>query len=149
MAEALSYDEMLSLQRKERKELLAKTQKMKHGIPKGDKKRKKEVATEIAQLLADLDMKHEKQLKEYEGKNVGGELATSDGSDVMGQTSIHLSEEVRDVGTTNGSQLPDFYPSENKSQISEGSQKLSKAQKRRNKKSIMEKERIKAIIEQE
>ncbi|XP_035231720.1 deubiquitinase OTUD6B-like, partial [Stegodyphus dumicola] len=81
------------------------------------------------------------------GKNVS-ELATSNGSDAMGETSVDCSE-VQDVRTTDGSQLPGFYASENKSQISEGSQKLSKAQKRRNKKSIMEKERIKAIIEQE
>lgn len=43
----------------------AKTQKMKHSVPKGDKKKKKEVTAEIAQLLADLDLKHEIELKEF------------------------------------------------------------------------------------
>lgn len=39
---------------------------MKHGIPKGDKKKKKDVMTEIAVMLSDLDLKHEKELKELE-----------------------------------------------------------------------------------
>ena len=34
---------------------------MKHGIPKGDKKRKKQVTIEIAQLQAELDQKHEQE----------------------------------------------------------------------------------------
>lgn len=38
---------------------------MKHSVPKGDKKKKKEVTAEITQLLADLDLKHEAELKEF------------------------------------------------------------------------------------
>lgn len=43
----------------------AKTQKMKHSIPKGDKKKKKEVTAEITQLLADMDLRHENEIKEF------------------------------------------------------------------------------------
>lgn len=39
---------------------------MKHGIPKGDKKKKKDVMAEIAVMLSDLDLKHEKELRELE-----------------------------------------------------------------------------------
>lgn len=39
---------------------------MKHGIPKGDKKKKKDVMTEIAVMLSDMDLKHEKERNELE-----------------------------------------------------------------------------------
>ncbi|GFY60960.1 deubiquitinase OTUD6B [Trichonephila inaurata madagascariensis] len=45
------------------------TQKMKHSVPKSNRKKKKEITSKIAQMFADLDLKHEEQLKEFEGKN--------------------------------------------------------------------------------
>ena len=38
---------------------------MKHSVPKGDKKRKKQVTLEAAQLEADLEDKHKKELEEF------------------------------------------------------------------------------------
>lgn len=43
--------------------LLGKIQSLKHGIPKGDKKRKKEMTIKIAELQAHLDFAHEVELK--------------------------------------------------------------------------------------
>ena len=44
----------------------AECQKLKHGVPKGDKKRKKEVAEQIAQLEAELDARHKQELQDLE-----------------------------------------------------------------------------------
>ena len=38
---------------------------MKHSIPKGDKKRKKQVMAEIAELEAEQKQRHEKELEEF------------------------------------------------------------------------------------
>jgi len=44
--------------------LLAKAQKIKHAVPKGDKKRLKETKQEIAKLEMELDAKHQQELQE-------------------------------------------------------------------------------------
>ena len=41
----------------------AQVQKLKHSVSKGDKKKKKEITEQIAKLEADLDAKHEQDLK--------------------------------------------------------------------------------------
>ena len=46
----------------------AQIQQMKHGVPKGDKKRKKEVQAEIAKLEAALDAKQEEELKNFKAR---------------------------------------------------------------------------------
>jgi OTU domain-containing protein 6 len=38
---------------------------LKHSIPKGDKKKKKEVTAEIAKLEAELEQKHEDEMKQF------------------------------------------------------------------------------------
>ena len=40
----------------------AKIQALKHSVPKGDKKKKKEVALEIAKLEEDLSVRHKNEL---------------------------------------------------------------------------------------
>ena len=42
--------------------LTAKIQALKKGVPKGDKKRKKEVSVEVAQLEQDLQNRHDREL---------------------------------------------------------------------------------------
>ncbi|GFU62018.1 hypothetical protein TNCV_717441 [Trichonephila clavipes] len=69
MADSMSHKDLLAQQKKERKELMAMTQKMKHSVPKSNRKKKKEINSKIAQMFADLDLKHEEQLKELEDKN--------------------------------------------------------------------------------
>ena len=39
---------------------------MKHSIPKGDRKKKKQVTLEAAQLEAELEDRHKNELKEFE-----------------------------------------------------------------------------------
>eukprot|EP00730_Choanoeca_flexa_P003749 TRINITY_DN11492_c6_g1_i6.p1 TRINITY_DN11492_c6_g1~~TRINITY_DN11492_c6_g1_i6.p1 ORF type:complete len:274 (+),score=84.29 TRINITY_DN11492_c6_g1_i6:21-842(+) len=59
-------DELLARQKKELKELQGKIMGMKKSVPKGDKKKKKEVTAEIARLEAALDMKHETERNAFE-----------------------------------------------------------------------------------
>ena len=47
------------------KSVSATITKLKHSIPKGDKKKKKEVTAEIAILEAELQQKHEDELKQF------------------------------------------------------------------------------------
>ena len=55
---------MLARHRRESKELQAQVMTLKAGIPKGDKKRKKAVAAEIARLEGDLAERHTAELLE-------------------------------------------------------------------------------------
>lgn len=49
---------------------VAQIQKLKHSITKGDKKKKKEVTEQIARLEAELDARHEQELRELkQGKD--------------------------------------------------------------------------------
>lgn len=60
-----SSEELLAKQhRKEKKDLQAKIQSMKNAVPKNDKKRRKQMTEEIAKLEAELNQKHEEELKQ-------------------------------------------------------------------------------------
>ncbi|GIX97851.1 hypothetical protein CDAR_455651, partial [Caerostris darwini] len=131
MADLNTLEDVLSKHKKEKKELLATVQKMKHGIPKGDKKKKKDITAEIAQMTADLELKHAEEVKKFQSEDVS--LESNPDSKVTEQdTELVKDEQCTDVGEDTNT-----------------TQKLSKAQKRRNKKSLKEKEREKAIAEQE
>ncbi|XP_070574047.1 deubiquitinase OTUD6B-like [Ptychodera flava] len=108
--------------RKERKELQAKIQGMKHAVPKGDKKKKKEVTAEIAKLEAELEQKHEQEIKELK------ESAVSD------TTESDIVSEVNNLTIAATDKVP---------------QKKSKAQKRKEKKAAKEKEKEQRIAEEE
>lgn len=111
-------DDLQAKHRRERKELQAKIQNLKKS--KGDKKRKKEILEEIAQLEADLDQRQDEELRLEETSQKVQELDISGGE-----------------GKEEGVQEP------------ETSQRVSKAQKRRDKKATEEKERQAEIIAQE
>lgn len=67
--ENISLDEDIDVRhKKERKELQSKIQALKKTAGKGDKKKKKEVLEEIARLEANLDQKHADELKQAENK---------------------------------------------------------------------------------
>ncbi|XP_013390997.1 OTU domain-containing protein 6B-like [Lingula anatina] len=71
--ENLSPQETLSAKhKKEAKELQAQIQKLKHSVPKGDKKKKKDVAAQIAILEAELEQKHEKERQELNDTSAKG-----------------------------------------------------------------------------
>lgn len=114
-------EELLKKHRQERKDLQAKIQSLKKTAPKG--KKKKELADTIAQLERELEERHSQEL-----------------------SSIHQTE------STNNIETPKQEEEQNSQDLnvsSEDSVKISRAQKRRNKKVNDEKERDKRILEQE
>ncbi|KAF5909123.1 otu domain-containing protein 6b, partial [Clarias magur] len=118
-------DELLAKQhRKEKKELQAKIQSMKNAVPKNDKKRRKQLTEDICRLEAELNNKHESEIRL---------LHTS-----CTQTKV---EEITDaVECINVS-------AEEQADIKQN--RVSKAQKRRDKKAAQEKERENRIAEAE
>ncbi|XP_064640350.1 deubiquitinase OTUD6B-like [Lineus longissimus] len=123
----ITEEDLLTKQKKEKKELQARTTKLKHSIPKGDKKKKKEVTAEIAILEAELEQKHEDELKEFNEPK--SDRLVND-----------VTEKVENLTTTD---VPADGP------VSERGKKTSKAQKRRDKKAQQEKEREERIMEGE
>eukprot|EP00057_Strongylocentrotus_purpuratus_P019773 XP_011674247.1 PREDICTED: OTU domain-containing protein 6B isoform X2 [Strongylocentrotus purpuratus] len=117
----MDRDELEQKHRNERKELQAKIQGIKKAAPKGDKKRKKEATEEIARLEAELDQRHQAELEANEAAvpldAAQNEVATEE---MLG--GLDINEESGDKP-----------------------QKLSKAQKRRNKKAQEEKEKVERI----
>ena len=55
----------------------AKIQSLKHSVPKGDKKKKKEVALEIAKLEEELTRRHKKELEALENGLIVSVLSNS------------------------------------------------------------------------
>ncbi|XP_061597833.1 deubiquitinase OTUD6B [Cololabis saira] len=125
MQEAETSEELLIKQhRKEKKDLQGKIQSMKNAVPKNDKKRRKQLTEEITKLEADLSERHEEELRQLK--------STSD---------IKVEEEVvNGVETLN-------VESEEQEEVKQP--RVTKAQKRRDKKAEQEKERDKRIAEAE
>lgn len=122
--ENLSLDEdLLSRHKKERKELQAKVQALKKSASKGDKKKKKEVLEEIVRLENDLDKRH--------------------------------AEEIAQVENTTTTEVKASEPDANQNEVVEPSAtdektgRVSRAQKRREKKANEEKSREAEILAQE
>ncbi|XP_065913349.1 deubiquitinase OTUD6B-like [Dysidea avara] len=61
------------------KELRARIQALKKSVPKGDKKKKKDVTAQIAQLEQEIKERHESELDEYNKKCSTDHHPTSDG----------------------------------------------------------------------
>lgn len=117
-------EELLAKQhRKEKKDLQAKIQSMKNAVPKNDKKRRKQLTEEITKLEADLNQKHEEEVKQLKSAtNTKAEEV------VNGVESLKL-----DGGEEEEVKQP----------------RVTKAQKRREKKAAQEKERETRIAEAE
>ncbi|KAM6318753.1 deubiquitinase OTUD6B isoform 2-T2 [Aegotheles albertisi] len=113
---------VLKRQRKEKRELQAKIQGMKNAVPKNDKKRRKQLSDEVAKLEAELEQKHKEELKQL--KEASPESNKTD-SVADGVANLELE----------GAELQ--HP------------RISKAQKRREKKAALEKEREERIAEAE
>ncbi|CAH1269736.1 OTUD6B [Branchiostoma lanceolatum] len=126
--ENLSPTEKLAKKHKqERKELQAKLQQMKNSVPKNDKKRKKQLTVEIAQLEAELDERHLREEAELQAGS--------------GDASEEQDAVTEGVG---GLQVTDTAQGQQPQK-----QKVSKAQKRREKKAAKDKERDQRIAESE
>lgn len=109
--------------RKEKKDLQAKIQSMKNAVPKNDKKRRKQLTEDIAKLEAELEEKHAQELAVSLQKQCA---QTEINSVANGVTGLDL-----------GTEVPAQQP------------RQSKAQKRREKKAALEKERDERIAEGE
>lgn len=123
METAETTEELLAKQhRKEKKDLQAKIQSMKNAVPKNDKKRRKQLTEDIAKLEAELSQKHENELRQ-----------------------LNISSSVEEV-----SNALDSVNVTNNEEETDGKQtRTSKAQKRRDKRAALEKERETRIAEAE
>ncbi|KAK3085518.1 hypothetical protein FSP39_004507 [Pinctada imbricata] len=110
--------------RREKKELQAEIQKLKSNVSKGDKKKKKDVAKQIADLESELSSRHAKEVAELENQT------TNAGSENQ------VAEKLENLTTEDTEQ-------------SNRDKRPSKAQKRRDKKAQKIKEREELIQEQE
>lgn len=114
---------LLHQHRKEKRDLQAKIQSMKNSVPKNDKKRRKQLTEDIAKMEAELEERHKHELADLSQKPTA---ETQVNSVTNGVTNLELGKEV-----------PDQQP------------RVSKAQKRREKKAALEKERDERIAEAE
>ncbi|XP_033758487.1 deubiquitinase OTUD6B-like [Pecten maximus] len=134
MSDTEDPEELLSRKHKrERKELQAHIQKLKHSVPKGDKKKKKEVTEQIANLERDLDERQEAESQEL-------------------KTTVEVSnvaERLEALDTTDAETTSDNTTGSACAAIGQEEKKLSKAQKRRNKKLVKDREREEEIKQQD
>ncbi|KAM8967376.1 deubiquitinase OTUD6B isoform 2-T2 [Pelodytes ibericus] len=114
---------LVKQQRKEKKELQAKIQSMKTSVPKNDKKRRKQLTEEIAKLESEMDERHKQELEDF-AKNQCGPSQVE--NVVNGVSDLDL-----------------------ESTVSVQQPRVSKAQKRRERKAALEKERDERIAEAE
>uniref|UniRef100_UPI0037E7E8EF deubiquitinase OTUD6B n=1 Tax=Semicossyphus pulcher TaxID=241346 RepID=UPI0037E7E8EF len=116
-------EEQLAKQhRKEKKDMQAQIQSMKNAVPKNDKKRRKQMTEEIAKLEADLSQKHEEECKQLQST-----AGTKVEEVLNGVENLKVEAEEEEVTQP----------------------RLTKAQKRRDKKAAQEKERESRIAEAE
>ncbi|KAK9888813.1 hypothetical protein WA026_001036 [Henosepilachna vigintioctopunctata] len=121
-------DDLLQRHKQEKKDLHSKIQSLKKSVPKGDKKKEKEVAEQISQLEKDLEDRHKSELLPYQASNSLDE--SEDKSYINVETS---NDEIVENGT--------------KSDLVENP-RVSRAQRRRDKKASEEKLREERILEQ-
>lgn len=122
-------EELQQKHRKERKELQAQIQQLKHAVPKGDKKRKREMTSQVAQLEAQLSEKHGTELQQWTEQHKVSQL-----TDRLSAASVTDTDQVNGV-TDAGDQC----------QGETRQNKPSKAQRRREKKAQAEREREERI----
>ncbi|XP_065364519.1 deubiquitinase OTUD6B [Calliphora vicina] len=113
----VSIEDIQSRHRKERKELQSKIQALKKNAPKSDKKKRKEVLEEIAKLETDLEKKQEEEIQQAE-------------NEVKSEQVKSAQEEPPNGNHNNQTNNVDEEINEEK----EPQQRVTKAQKRRDKK---------------
>jgi len=122
----ITSDDIGQRHKKERKEMQAKIQALKKTATKGDKKKKKEVHEEIARLESEMDKRHSEELAENGGSSNNANV-TSVTDSLNNVTLQHEDDEV--PGLTQ--------------------HRITKAQRRREKKATQLKQRELSIAEQE
>lgn len=124
-ADFKTEEEILAKHRQEKKNLQVKIQSMKKSSPKGDKRKKKEICDTILSMEAELEAKHKAEIAEFI-------------SDPLKDDPTETKKE-QEVCSQNATVDSEVTPN----------QRISRAQKRRNKKVEDEKERNKRISEQD
>lgn len=115
-------EEQLAKQhRKEKKDMQAKIQSMKNAVPKNDKKKRKQLTEEIAKLEADLIQRHEEEIRQLKSSSKVEEV-------LNGVETLKVDDQEKD-------------------EVKQP--RVTKAQKRRDKKAAQEKERESRIAEAE
>ncbi|XP_054619469.1 deubiquitinase OTUD6B [Dunckerocampus dactyliophorus] len=117
---------LLKQHRREKKDLQAKIQSMKNAVPKNDKKRRKQMTEEIAKMEADLNQKHDEALRQLKATTDTKVEQVMNGVEVM-KVEVGEEEEEEEVKQP----------------------RVTKAQKRRDKKAAQERERESRIAEAE
>ncbi|XP_012227025.1 deubiquitinase OTUD6B [Linepithema humile] len=123
----LTEEELTQKHKKERKDLQAQIQTLKKSICKGDKKKKKEIAEEIGRLEESLEKQQAEEVTTWKLAHIT--LNTE-------QTEFVQEHEIDEIDKDNNCSKQSVH-------------KISRAQKRRDKKAIAEIERNQRIIEQE
>lgn len=129
-------EQILKRHRQERKELQAKIQALKKQAPKG--KKKKEIADSVIQLEKELEERHNHELSSVE--------SLSKLSESNSDTDEHEEEAVE--SRDNKNTVESIHNEEAEEITVQEGTRVSRAQKRRNKKVNEEKERDKRILEQ-
>lgn len=124
-----TIDELTTKHRKEKKDLQSQIQSLKKSAAKGDKKKRKEVQEEISRLELDLEKRQADQLNEFQ--NERNNKPTNNADDQIAVNSV--TNEFLTLTTNDLDNQP----------------KLSKAQKRRNKKASEQKQREAEILASE
>ncbi|BES89596.1 OTU-like cysteine protease [Nesidiocoris tenuis] len=128
-------DDIQQRHKREKKELLARIQALKKTATKGDKKKKKEVQEEISRLEAEMEKRHAAEIKCLNGTKSGDanseDEAVADLADNVGGLSVG----DKDSGDE---EVPGLKQ-----------HRITKAQRRRERKALQTKERELRIIEQE
>ncbi|GCB73485.1 deubiquitinase OTUD6B [Scyliorhinus torazame] len=118
-------EKLFKKHRKEKKELQAKIQAMKNAVAKNDKKRRKQLVEKVAKFEAELELRHEEELKQLTRSLDKPSTVESSTNEI---TNLEL--EIENEKTIEQS-------------------RISKAQKRREKKAAQDKEREERIAEAE
>eukprot|EP00088_Acartia_fossae_P024056 TRINITY_DN2502_c0_g1_i4.p1 TRINITY_DN2502_c0_g1~~TRINITY_DN2502_c0_g1_i4.p1 ORF type:complete len:316 (-),score=98.85 TRINITY_DN2502_c0_g1_i4:1534-2451(-) len=127
---------MLKRHRTEKKDLQAQIQALKKSVPKGDKKKKKEITENIAQLEEDLNARHKKELEEMQSNGIEENRVEELTNGVAEDLKLDDGGDEEDDDAKPLGPMPIKQESQNKT---------SKAQKRRDKKAAKERERQQEI----
>jgi len=124
---------VLRRHRREKKDLQGKILAMKKTVTKNDKKKKKDISSEIERLEADLAAKHKAEVDSFQITRVGEKKSEELLLPVEERVAeISLEDVVKKIALGESSPTP-------------GSPRMSKARKRREKKSLEEREKQKRI----
>ncbi|XP_037720936.1 deubiquitinase OTUD6B [Drosophila subpulchrella] len=127
--EDVSLEDIGARHRRERKELQAKLQAMKKNAPKNNKNKRKEFLEEMARLEGELEQRHKK------------EMQTAEAKDSPEESDVKEPAEKAEVPVPNKEEHEEKEEEDEEEEQLPSNQRVSKAQKRRDKKAKEARER--------